>query len=214
MDGLRSIWRRNEPPRISRHNEHMSVAESLLSEVDYHIQELDQALQRQRRFEQRSRTGVDYSWLISEAPKPYKIPQLERLELEELCMKLEPCEYSKVVMLFRNAVVKELKTENLPRIMRSCVLQALEQRPKQHSVRSSISDWVNQRTYSLVSLKIKPPTRIKPATEDIDIEMQTEKPGRSERSSSMPNFSVTSSVTAMDSSSTRISDCTTGAYPV
>ena len=37
-------------------------------------------------------------------PKNYEMPQLERLELEELTMKVSPAECGRVLSLFRDAV--------------------------------------------------------------------------------------------------------------
>lgn len=43
----------------------------------------------QRELESRKAAGgVDYSWLVAATPKTYEMPQLERLEIEELCLKV------------------------------------------------------------------------------------------------------------------------------
>ena len=49
-----------------------------------------EAIIREREMEKRREKngGVDYSWLVSDHPKPYEMAQLERLELEELCFKV------------------------------------------------------------------------------------------------------------------------------
>ena len=94
MDGLRSVWRRGgelvfgDSNRLPERDEHMAVADSLMSELDFHIRELSRIFQQRQREERRSRTGVDYTWLIAASPRTYEIPQLERLELEELCLKV------------------------------------------------------------------------------------------------------------------------------
>jgi len=74
--------------RLPERDEHMAVADSLMSELDFHIRELSRIFQQRQREERRSRTGVDYTWLIAASPRTYEIPQLERLELEELCLKV------------------------------------------------------------------------------------------------------------------------------
>lgn len=94
MDGLRSAWRRGgefvfgDTNKLPERDEHMAVADSLMSELDFHVKELSRIFQQRERDEKRSKTGVDYTWLIAVPPKVYEIPQLERLELEELCLKV------------------------------------------------------------------------------------------------------------------------------
>nr|KAG5708808.1 hypothetical protein BaRGS_031962 [Batillaria attramentaria] len=96
MSGLRSFWRRGsdwlgggEPHRLPEKDEHVAVVDSLLSEVDFHVKELERAYREREQEERRLQTGVDYTWLITGTPKSYEVPQLERLELEELCYKVE-----------------------------------------------------------------------------------------------------------------------------
>ncbi|KAL8595153.1 hypothetical protein ACOMHN_013826 [Nucella lapillus] len=211
MDGFKSIWKRSgELARLSKRDEHLSVADTLLAEVDFHIQELEQVLSMRHREEQIMRTGVDYTWLVSEQQKVYRVPQLERLELEEICLKLAPTECSRVVTMFRESLLREPKLEDLARIMRSCVLQVLEGRPRAQSLSSSISEWVNRHT-SMVSLKVKPAIRVGPSgSDDSDIEMQAENVGGQARAFSMPSFTVSTNEVA----AVRLGGHTSGSHPV
>ena len=95
MDVIRSAWRRGgewvfgEQSRLPTRDEHVAVADSLMAELDFHVKEVDRLSQETEREKQREeRGGVDYSWLMVKVPKGYEIPQLERLELEELCLKV------------------------------------------------------------------------------------------------------------------------------
>ena len=123
--------------------------------------------------------GVDYSWLMETPARPsYEIPQMERLELEELCYQIEGVECTKVIALFRQALAarkaasdcaadtaletlssspssdsdqacsSRTRPEDLPYLLRSCVRQVLDMRPAPES----LSDWVARRTPSLASL--------------------------------------------------------------
>lgn len=192
MSGLRSILRRGsdwlggEPHRLPEKDDRVAVVDSLLSEVDFHVKELERAYREREQEERRLNTGVDYTWLMTGAPRSYEVPQLERLELEELCYKVNPTECCKVISLFRDAVVREPPVEELTRIMRSCIIQVLEQRPREET----LTEWVSRRAHSLTSLKIKPPGRVAPSGDAEDIEMQAGTRPRETRAYSMPDFSV------------------------
>ena len=54
--------------------------------------------------EKRIKSGVDYSWLMAAKPKIYQIPQLERLQLEELCLK--------VIKLCKTSITKKINGGN------------------------------------------------------------------------------------------------------
>ena len=99
MDGLRSALRRSGSlvfgelsgggKQVPERDEHMAVVDSLMSELDYHVKDIFHLQQQREREERRVKTGVDYSWLVAATPKVYEVPQLERLELEELCLKVQ-----------------------------------------------------------------------------------------------------------------------------
>ncbi|KAK6168055.1 hypothetical protein SNE40_021957 [Patella caerulea] len=184
---LKSIWKRYwtspDTYRPPEKDEHMVVSETLMSELDYHIKEMERLHREHDHEEEKQRTGVDYSWLVSEQPKGYEIPQLERLELEELCYKVSSTECGKIVSLFRDALLREPGVRDLTRIMRACIAQVVEQRPKEES----LTEWLTRR--SLTSLKIRQVSKVAPSAEMEDIEMQNP-PRRENRAMSMPNFSV------------------------
>ncbi|KAK7102881.1 protein RD3-like [Littorina saxatilis] len=223
MEGLRSAMRRGgewvfgEPNRLPERNEQMAVAECLMAELDFHLKELNRISQHRQKEERRMQSGVDYSWLVAAAPKSYEIPQLERLELEELCLKLDVSECTKVISLFRDAILREPRVEDLARIMRSCVIQILEQKPQTRSGSVHLTEWMSRRASSLANLRLKSGTRVGPsqdAAESLDdIEMQAEGQGRTARAYSMPNFSVSSGDGRGDAA-VCVSECDGSAYPV
>jgi hypothetical protein len=96
MDGFRSALKRGSSwvfgdwsaASVPEKDSRMLVADSLLSELDFHVKELNRLSAEREREEKRIQSGVDYSWLMTAPPKVYQIPQLERLELEELCLKV------------------------------------------------------------------------------------------------------------------------------
>ncbi|XP_046556557.1 protein RD3-like [Haliotis rubra] len=194
MMAFKSLWNRRwlstdtyKPPEK---DEHVMVADSLLSELEFHIRDIDKRNRDKEDEDKRRTTGVDYSWLVSVTPKTYEVPQLERLELEELCYKVSSTECGKIISLFRDAVLRERPVRELPGVMRSCVLQVIEQRPREET----LSEWVTKRTMSLTSLKLRPNPKVAPSSGIEDVEMQEGVP-RETRAMSMPDFSVERSTT-------------------
>ncbi|XP_060079214.1 protein RD3-like [Ylistrum balloti] len=154
MIPLKSVWNKltADPNRPPERNQQSQVSDSLMNELDFQIKELEKLERENDQEKQRRETGVDYSWLISAPTKYYEIPQLERLELEGLCYQVKPEETGKVLNLFRDALFNEPKPSELSRIMRACIRQTLEQRPKEES----LAAWVTKRSLSLGSLRIRP----------------------------------------------------------
>lgn len=165
---FKALWKSwtSDAQKPPERNEHTMIAESLMMELEFHIREVEQAKWEIEQEEKKKQTGVDYSWLISTQPKQIDIPQLERLELEELCYQVRPCECSKITTLFRDAMVRIPTIQEMPRIMKACVLQTIEQRPKEES----FSEWMIRRTSSLSNLKLRPSPKITPICPSQDIE--------------------------------------------
>ncbi|XP_041347844.1 protein RD3-like [Gigantopelta aegis] len=193
MIGLKSLlkkaWPATDACKHAEQAEHLAIADSLLAEVDYQIKELESMHREQDAERRRQETGVDYSWLVSVMPKTYDIPQLERLELEELCYKVNKVECGKIIALFRDAMIREHPVNEIARIMRSCVLQVIEHRPHEESM----MEWMAKRTMSLSNLRIRISPRVEPTagSDGIeDVEMQNTQ-HREHRAMSVPDFSVT-----------------------
>lgn len=190
MFSLKSLWKpwhggdsSSKPPEK---DEHMMVIESLILELECQCKELEKIYRDRELEEKRKQTLVDYSWLISSPKKYYEIPQLERLELEELCYHVKPSECGKIITAFRDSLLNEPKLSDLPRIMKACIRQALDQRPKDES----LTEWVSKKTASLTNIKLRPQTKIVPFAADMeDIESQSSTSTESEhRSQSLPNY--------------------------
>lgn len=162
MMPLKSVWKSlvsNDQSKPPSKNEKSMVADSLMSELDYNIKELEKVRIDKEQEETRKKTGVDYSWLITTPPKGYTIPQLQRLELEELFYQVKPEECGSILALFRDSLLNEPQSSELPSIFRACVQQILQQRPKEQS----LTEWVTQRTMSLTSLKGRHSAQVVPS---------------------------------------------------
>lgn len=158
---LKSLMSQDQKTLPER-DEKTMVADSLMSELEYNIKELEKLNYQRQQEENRRKTGVDYSWLITTTPKGFEIPQLERLELEELFYQIKPEECGKILTLFRDALLNEPRPCELPSLIKSCARQIVQQRPKEHS----LTEWVTQRTMSLASLKGRHGAKVVPTTVD------------------------------------------------
>ena len=79
--------------------------------------------------DKRSRMEADYSWLAltssSNDRRTYEMPEMKRIELEQLCSRLHPSDCGGVILSFRRAVDNEQPTnaELVPPILRSVVCE-------------------------------------------------------------------------------------------
>ena len=64
---------------------------------------------------------------MSTTRKPFEMGQLERLELEELCMRVKPEESGRIITEFRNAIQRDATLEEIPRLLRAVIIQVSEQ---------------------------------------------------------------------------------------
>ena len=190
MYPLKSIWKSMVPEthKVPGRDEKTLVMDTLMSELEYHIKELEAMAREKEQNERRRATGVDYSWLISAPPKSYEIPQLERLELEELCYKVKPEETGKILSLFRDTLYNDPPPKDLPRILKSCISQIIEQRPKEET----LTEWVTKRTLSLTRMRTH--TRISPS-HFVDPEQQETSSQTSVDSISLKSSSPSDNVT-------------------
>ena len=78
--------------------------------------------------DKRSRMEADYSWLAmsptsSDPRRPYEMPEMRRIELEQLCSRLHPSDCGAVILSFRRAVDDQQPTsaEMVPTMLRSVI---------------------------------------------------------------------------------------------
>lgn len=162
MMPLKSVWKTlvsNDQRKPPGRDAKTVVADSMMSELDHNIKEIEKMKVQKEQEETKKKTGVDYSWLITTPPKGYEIPQLERLELEELFYQVKPEECGKILTLFRDALLNDPQPFELPSLMRACTRQIIQQRPKEQS----LTEWVTQRTMSLASLKGRHAAKVMPS---------------------------------------------------
>lgn len=161
LSGWLKSWIASQP---SQKSDKIMVCESLLMELDFQMQETEAAIRERELEERRQRNGgVDYSWLVSDHPKPYEMPQLERLELEELCMKVKPEECGRVISSFRESIAcQERPVSEIPRVLKAVIHPIIEGRPKEETM----PEWMMRSLTNLT--KIRPSRSIVPITDDIN----------------------------------------------
>ena len=173
-------WTGDMPPEKP---ESVIVAESLLMELDYQLKEAhERHKSQQQELKRKMSGGVDYSWLATPKEKPYEMPQLDRLELEDLCMKVKPDECGRVIIAFRETLTREPEQHEIPRNLRACIHQVLDGRPKEETM----PEWV-MRSFSSLS-KYRPNPRISPATQAPETNASNKTNSKKKSSSSTPSF--------------------------
>ncbi|CAC5394576.1 unnamed protein product [Mytilus coruscus] len=154
MMPLKSIWKTlvsNDQSKPPARNEKSMVADSLMSELDYNIKELEKVrMDKEQEETLKKRQGVDYSWLITTPQKGLQFPITT----------------FRTGALFRDSLLNEPQSCELPSILRACVKQILQQRPKEQS----LTEWVTQRTMSLTSLKGRHSAQVVPSGDARDPE--------------------------------------------
>lgn len=172
MFSWRSLWKPlsgGDAQRPPERDEQVMIADSLMLELEFHIREIERMNRDHEQEERRQLTGVDYSWLVTVPVKSYDIPQLVRLDLDELCCRVKPRECGKVISLFRDSLLNKPRVSDLPLIMRACIQQVLNERPREET----LTEWVTKRTVSLTNIKLRPHTKITPCDSDNDVESQS-----------------------------------------
>ena len=130
------------------------------------MREIEQLDQDRKEEERKKQSSVDYSWLVGVKKKSYEMPQLERLGLEELCMKVKPTECGRIISMFRDNILREPSVEEVPRMLRAVITTVMDGRPKE----DTIPEWLSK---SFTRLRPSSRVSISPlAPSEDDLEMQ------------------------------------------
>lgn len=167
------------------------VMETLMMELNWQIKEAEKQ-QRERENEYRKiKTGVDYSWLVSYPKHSYEINPGERLQLEDLCAKIQPSYCGPVILRFRHLITEyDPEVQEVAPLFRSVLQEAFDKMREEEESKKLASQWNTRRTLSLSLTTFKSRSRIYPFSSDIktiseDVEQGSE-PTR--RVWSMPEF--------------------------
>lgn len=147
-----------QPREPSLASKSSAVTESLLTEMDYHIRIAEQRLREKEEEDRKSRRGADYSWLVGTNIQHYTVPELQRMDLEDLCAQIKPSECSNVISIFRDALLNEPSPVQIPDILRAVLNQVLSTRA-QSTEQAGMASWMMKSLTRLTAHhKIRPLT--------------------------------------------------------
>ncbi|XP_038069515.1 protein RD3-like [Patiria miniata] len=176
---LTSLFRSNEI-KLSEKNEASVVRDCLMAELEYQMRERQHAKWQEEEDRKKKQGVADYSWLVSTPPKYFTPPQLQVLQLEELCGDVRSTETGRIINRFRDVLAREPQVEEIPLLLNAVMHQVIQERPQEET----LSEWVAKRTSSLTRLRNN--VRVSPLnTDSADDNTQVTK-----RSLSMPEFSA------------------------
>ena len=135
------------------------VSESLQLELDFQLRQAQERVEARDRQDRAQQGVADYSWLATTPPLPpgYDLPHIERLQLEELCAKVQPNECGGVISAFREAMLREPEPHDVGTKLRAIIVQTVERRPKEETM----ATWVMKSV-----VKLRPNSRIMPIDDD------------------------------------------------
>ncbi|CAE1330994.1 unnamed protein product [Acanthosepion pharaonis] len=173
MSGIRTwfrSWVSGESRSPSEKNVHVVVTESLLLELETQLKELELHYWELEQKERRQQTGVDYSWLVSNSTRSFQIPPVEHSQLVLICQQVQPEECSRIIKLFRDALLRMPHLNEVTGIFKAVITQVIQQRPKEET----FTEWFTSKTVSILNnvKYTRPSPRISPISDIIDIERQ------------------------------------------
>ncbi|XP_041460539.1 protein RD3-like [Lytechinus pictus] len=171
-----------QDPRIPAKTEGAVVRECIFNELESQMKEVQHQQWQHDQDEKQRKQTVDYSWLVSTQPKYYIIPQLQQLELEDLCSKVKACETGRIISRFRELLTRRPDVKEVPAILKAIIVQVLQERPPEET----ITDWMWKKTNNLT--KVKQNIRVHPlasVSEQVDRQYAHT---RSRRAISVPEF--------------------------
>ncbi|XP_069787460.1 protein RD3 isoform X2 [Narcine bancroftii] len=166
---ISSWFKWNEPyHRLMKRSPTDMVVETLMMELSWQIKQAEK-MQRQREDESRRiKTGVDYSWLVSHPHHSYDVTPGARLELEEVCSKINPSYCGPVVLRFRQLIEEyEPDVQEVVQLFRFVLMDATERMKEDQETRKLIRQWSKKRTVSQSMMTFKSRIRIYPFSSNI-----------------------------------------------
>lgn len=160
------------------------VCEALMDELETQIKDVQRINRQVEREKKKMTNQADYSWLISTPPKPFQMPHVKRLTLEQLASKVRPEDSGNVISAFRD-VVEGIPRDvaELPGVMRFIIEKNLLERPNKAEQHESTLSWLTRSFSQLRTLTNQSSGRVYPVTE---IELEDVAPTR--RVKSMSDF--------------------------
>ncbi|ESN92619.1 hypothetical protein HELRODRAFT_164694 [Helobdella robusta] len=121
-------WLPERSVKLGEPNPKQKVAELIMCELNWQIK-----LAEMRRLEKEKemkiqKTGVDYSWLVTNKPKIQSISEAKKLELEELCYRLDPDDCTEVIRQLWKASRDEPSATELPNVLQTIITNHIQEK--------------------------------------------------------------------------------------
>ena len=83
-------WIPERSVKLSEPNPKQRIAELVISELMWQMKLMEHNRQEREKERRKQISGVDYSWLVTNKPRFPTLADFKRLELEDLCYRLDP----------------------------------------------------------------------------------------------------------------------------
>ena len=101
------------------------ISETLLEELESRIREAE-TFRKEREAQLKREAGTpDYSWLVNDSKKQYKMPQMLKIELEGLCSQLGSDDTPLVINDFRRIITNDTPVEKIPECFKAVLKRQL-----------------------------------------------------------------------------------------
>ena len=98
------------------------ISETLLEELHGCLKEIE-TLQQEKEAKRKKEAGrPDYSWLVNDSVKHYRLPRSVKVEVEDLCTQIDADVAPLVIKDFRRIITEDTPVEKIPEVFR-CVLK-------------------------------------------------------------------------------------------
>ncbi|XP_006274162.1 protein RD3 [Alligator mississippiensis] len=166
---LASWFKWNEPQnRVSQRNPTEMVVETLMMELNWQIKQAEKQQHERENEYRKIKTGVDYGWLVSYPKHAYDISPTERLQLEDMCIKIHPPYCGPVIFRFRQLIAEyEPEVHEVSRLFRSVLQEATEKIKEEEEARKLARQWNTKQKSSVSLMSFKSRAKISPFISDI-----------------------------------------------
>ncbi|KAM7053540.1 protein RD3 [Molossus nigricans] len=178
-------------PRLSARSPAETVLETLMLELAGQMRQAERQQRERSNALRKVCTGVDYSWLARTPRATYDLSARERLQLEEVCAKIQPAYCGPAILRFRQLMAElEPEVQEVSRLFRSVLQEVLDRMKQEEEARRLTRQWSLRPRSSPALGAFKTRARICPFASDIrtiseDVERDARPPPRTW---SMPEF--------------------------
>lgn len=106
------------------------VSEALLEELEFQTREKEEYVREVQKKKNEILGRPDYTWLM-DIPKSYRLPQIVRLEIEEISRLVDLNDVSSIISDFRTAITKDIPVDKIASYMKFTINHYLQNKKKQ-----------------------------------------------------------------------------------